>query len=53
MKLVGLMVLAVLLVNLKWVQAEETPRVKALLQEGLRLYSERSYIRALDLGVQE
>ena len=30
----------------------EDPRVKALLQEGLRLYSERQYVRSLDLFKQ-
>lgn len=33
-------------------RAEDDPRVKVLMQEGLRLYSEKQYIRALDLFKQ-
>ncbi len=33
-------------------RAEEDPRVKVLMQEGLRLYGDKQYIRALDLFKQ-
>lgn len=33
-------------------RAEDDPRVKVIMQEGLRLYSEKQYIKALDLFKQ-
>ncbi len=35
-----------------WAEGASDPRVKVLLEEGLRLYSERQYVRALDLFKQ-
>src|SRR5688572_21303078 len=34
------------------VHAEDDPRVRVMLEEGLRLYSEKQYVRALDLFKQ-